>query len=276
MSTASPHPTQAKDARAFAVEKPAHAANIPGHIAIIMDGNGRWARRRGLSRLHGHEEGAHSLREVIRACGKRGVRELTLYAFSTENWQRPKMEVQFLMRLLRRYLIGERRELQDNNVRLKAIGRIDELPAGVQNTLSESIALTAANTGLIVRLALNYGGKAEIVDAMKRVAQAVKRGIIAPDQIDDDVIREYSYDPEMTDPDLLIRTGGEMRLSNFLLWRLSYAELYITPICWPDFREPQLDEALAAYASRERRFGGLPGGPARETPKPLSPLHRAL
>ena len=271
MSTASSHPTQASDARPFAVEKPA----IPGHIAVIMDGNGRWARRRGLSRLRGHEEGAHSLREVIRACGKRGVRELTLYAFSTENWRRPKMEVQFLMRLLRRYLIGERRELQDNNVRLKAIGRIEALPAGVQNTLSESIALTAANTGLIVRLALNYGGKAEIVDAMKRVAQAVKRGIIAPDQINDDVIREYSYDPEMTDPDLLIRTGGEMRLSNFLLWRLSYAELYITAICWPDFREPQLHEALAAYARRERRFGGLPGGPPAETPKPLPSLRQA-
>ncbi len=231
---------------------------VPHHIAIIMDGNGRWARRRGLSRLKGHGEGANSLREITRVCGKRGVHELTVYAFSTENWRRPRLEVQFLMRLLRRFLVGERRELQENNVRLKAIGRLEELPAAVHKTLDESIRLTAANTGLVLRLALNYGGKAEMIDVTKRIAEAVRRGEVAPSEINEDTFRNYSYDPEMTDPDLLIRTGGEMRVSNFLLWRLAYAELWITPICWPDFREAQLDEALAAYAQRERRFGGVP------------------
>jgi undecaprenyl diphosphate synthase len=258
MSTSQTHRIRIKSDRSPAAEKPARDDRLPGHIAIIMDGNGRWARRRGMSRFRGHEEGAKSLREITRACGKRGVRELTVYAFSTENWRRPRLEVQFLMRLLRRYLVGERRELMQNNVRLKAIGRLDELPSGVRETLEESMRLTAGNTGLTLRLALNYGGKAEVLDVTKRIAEAVRRGDVAPSEINEQTFRAYSYDAEMTDPDLLIRTGGEMRLSNFLLWRLSYAELYITSVCWPDFREPQLEQALAAYAQRERRFGGVP------------------
>jgi undecaprenyl diphosphate synthase len=240
----------------------ASAGDVPAHIAIIMDGNGRWAERRGHSRLRGHEEGAKSVREIVRACGEKGVRELTLYAFSTENWRRPKTEVTFLMGLLRRYLVSERKEAMKNNVKFRAIGRLNELPAAIRKELEKTVDMSEGNSGLILRLALNYGGRAEIVDAMKRVAEEVRHGRMAPEDIDETMIRRHMYDGTMSDPDLVIRTGGEMRLSNFLLWFLAYSELWVTPVCWPEFRTPHLDEAFSAYASRQRRFGAVPGAGA--------------
>jgi undecaprenyl diphosphate synthase len=224
-----------------------------------MDGNGRWAESRNLPRLKGHQEGVSSAREIIRACGEKGVKELTLYAFSTENWRRPKHEVDFLMDLLRRYLVSEREEARQNNVQVRAIGRLQDMPLPVQRELQRTMSESAGNSGLIVRLALNYGGRAEILDAMGRIAEEVRQGRLDPNKINEEVFRRYMYDPEMSDPDLIIRTGGEMRVSNFLLWHLSYAELWVTPVCWPDFRTAQLEQALDSYAQRQRRFGGAPG-----------------
>lgn len=232
-------------------------ARLPSHIAIIMDGNGRWAKKRGLTRIRGHVEGVKSVREITQECARKHIGQLTLYAFSYENWKRPKMEVNFLMKLLKRYLVRERKEIQENNIRLTAIGRILELPKSVQKELAVSIEESKHNTGMILCLALNYGGRAEIIDAAKRLAEDVKNANIDLDKVDEDAFRQYLYMPEMSDPDLLIRTGGEMRISNFLLWEVSYAELYVTPVYWPDFRKEQLEEALKEYAQRERRFGGI-------------------
>ena len=237
----------------------------PRHVAVIMDGNGRWARRLGLRRSRGHSEGAESVRVVIRECARLGVEQLTLYAFSTENWRRPRTEVQFLMGLLKRFLVSERGELMENNLRFKAIGRTEALPASVRKELAKTIALCAKNTGMIVRLALNYGGRQEILDAARKLAAEAQRegratapgnGHPAEAWTEEGFARAL-YDEEMTDPDMLIRTGGEMRLSNFLLWHLSYAELWFTKTCWPEFRAAHLREAFDAYAQRERRFGGL-------------------
>ena len=231
---------------------------IPRHVAIIMDGNGRWARRCGLTRRHGHTRGAESVRRVTRACTRMGVSELTLYAFSNENWGRPKVEIAFLMHLLRRFLISEREEIMDNNIRFRAIGRLSRLPRGIRAALDETVAMSAENTGMILRLALNYGGRQEIVDAVGRLLQAARDDpSIAPAHITEHAIRRYFYDQEMSDPDLLIRTGGETRLSNFLLWQLSYAELWFTKTCWPAFGASHLRQAFRAYAGRERRYGGL-------------------
>jgi undecaprenyl diphosphate synthase len=232
---------------------------IPRHVAIIMDGNGRWARRLGLSRRRGHSEGAESVRVIVRECARLGVEQLTLYAFSTENWRRPRTEVRLLMGLMKRFLISERGELMENNLRLRAIGRLEELPEDVRKELEKSIEICGKNTGMIVRLALNYGGRQEILDAARKMAAELRRNGQEPkDWTERDFARGF-YDPEMTDPDLLIRTGGEMRLSNFLLWQVSYAELWFTKTCWPEFRAAHLRQALRAYAHRERRFGGLPG-----------------
>jgi len=227
------------------------------HIAIIMDGNGRWARRHGLARRHGHREGVESVRVITRECARRGVEQLTLFAFSTENWMRPSGEVRFLMGLLRRFLVSERAELMENNIRFKAIGRLEELPGSVREALDKSVAMTASNPGMILRLALNYGGRQEMLDAAKALAKKASAESLDPARLTMEDLRACLYDPAMTDPDLLIRTGGETRLSNFLLWQLSYAELWFTKTCWPAFRVPQLDEAFRAYAQRERRYGAL-------------------
>lgn len=230
---------------------------FPEHIAIIMDGNGRWAESRGWMRVRGHKEGTNSVREVTTAAAELGVKSLTLYAFSRENWKRPDFEVSTLMRLLRLYLRRERKTLMQNRIRLKAIGRTEDLPRFARAALDETIALTAGNDGMVLRLALSYGGRTEIADAARALAQDVAAGRVAAEDIDDESLRRYLYDPETPDPDLVVRTAGEMRLSNFLLWQASYAELFVTDVCWPEFRREQLYEAIRAFAGRKRKFGGL-------------------
>jgi undecaprenyl diphosphate synthase len=185
------------------------------------------------------------------------VKSLTLYAFSVENWKRPQSEIRILMDLLRQFLVDERSTIMKNSIRLTSIGRVDDMPADVTRELRETERMSAQNTGMVLRLALSYGGRAELADAMKRIAREVKAGRLEPDAIDEEVIRAYLYDPGIPDPDLLIRTAGEMRISNFLLWQVSYSELYVTPVCWPDFREKDLHEAFADYRNRVRKFGGL-------------------
>jgi len=230
---------------------------LPNHIAIIMDGNGRWARRKGFMRVRGHEEGVNSVREITTECAKKHIAQLTLYAFSNENWKRSKTEVTFLMRMLRKFLIAERKTIKDNDIILKTIGRTEALPDNVKKELSISMEESRNNKGMILCLALNYGGRTEIIDATKKLAADVKKGARKLKDIDDDVFKEYMYTSDMSDPDLLIRTGGEMRVSNFLLWEVSYAELWFTPVYWPEFKKKHLEEALNDYAKRERRFGGL-------------------
>lgn len=231
--------------------------NLPKHVAIIMDGNGRWARKRGFLRIKGHEAGVESVREITRECARKHLEQLTLYAFSAENWKRPKREINFLMRMLKKFLIQERAEIAENNIRLTAIGKIHELPQSVQDELAVSIDESKNNNGMVLCLALNYGGRAEIVDAARSIAAGVKNGVIKQDDIDETLFKSYLYTKEMSDPDLLIRTGGEMRISNFLLWQVSYSEFFVTPVYWPDFRKPDLEKVFDDYAKRERRFGGL-------------------
>jgi undecaprenyl diphosphate synthase len=230
-------------------------ARVPRHVAIIMDGNGRWAESQGLPRVRGHEEGAVSVREIVRACRRRGVEALTLYSFSTENWRRPKAEVGALMSLLQRYVLQERQEIMENGVRLRAIGQVDRLPIFVRTPLRALVRESRNNTGMTLNLALSYGGRAEIVDAVQSLAEDVKRGRIKPRDIDEAAISSRLYTAGQPDPDLLIRTSGELRVSNFLLWQIAYAEIYVTAVSWPEFRADQLDEAFAAYSARQRRFG---------------------
>ena len=220
-----------------------------------MDGNGRWAQARGLDRVKGHEAGADSVREITRACREKGVSALTLYSFSTENWRRPPSEVAALMALLERYLSSERREIMDNGIRLQAIGQIERLPVYVRVPLHALCHESRNNTGMVLTLALSYGSRAEIVDAARALARRVKAGKLDPENIDETAFASHLYTAGLPDPDLLIRTSGELRVSNFLLWQIAYAELYVTDLAWPDFRRPQLDEALAAFGRRERRFG---------------------
>ena len=231
--------------------------DVPRHIAIIMDGNGRWARERGLARIRGHEEGAESIRTVLRACAEAGVQYLTLYAFSTENWKRPKAEVAALMKLLERFLRQETPELMEQNVRLQAIGRLTDLPASCQRELHRVIEKTAANTGIILILALSYSGRLEIIDAVRSLLHEVRAGHLDEAMIDPDVFSKHLYTRYYPDPDLLIRTSGEMRISNFLLWQLSYTEIYVTKKLWPDFRKPDLLAAIEDYTTRQRRYGGI-------------------
>jgi len=233
---------------------------LPAHIAIIMDGNGRWAQERGLPRTFGHLEGVNSVRAVTEECTRLGIRQLTLYTFSSENWKRPAEEITFLMGLLREYLVKEREEMVRNGIRLTAIGRLGELPRDVQGELAKTKEITSGGTRLTLCLALNYGGRGELVDAARGLADAVARGTIRPDQIDEQLFARHLYTADMPDPDLLIRTAGEMRLSNFLLYQLSYAEFYVTEVCWPDFREEQLRKAIEEYGRRIRTFGGLGEG----------------
>lgn len=231
------------------------SGEIPGHIAIIMDGNGRWAKRRGMPRIAGHNEGVESVRDTVEACGQLGVKYLTLYAFSTENWKRPQEEVSLLMRLLLRALKDETDRLHRNNVRIQAIGDIAKLPQEVQDELFEDIAKTRNNTGLTLILALSYSGRWDITGAVKRLVQDAAEGKISPDAVDEQLIGSYLSTGNVPDPDLLIRTSGEFRISNFLLWQLAYTEIYITERLWPAFRRDELYEAIRSYQKRERRFG---------------------
>jgi undecaprenyl diphosphate synthase len=229
--------------------------NLPIHVAVIMDGNGRWAKKRLLNRIKGHEKGSESVRTVVRTCREIGIRILTLYAFSTENWQRPQSEIVALMALLKKFLISERKEMLENNIRLNAIGQIDRLPEDVRRELQHSMKLTEKNDGLILNLALSYGGRAEIVKAVKEIAQHIKTGRIDADSITPDLISKHLYTGTMPDPDLLIRTSGEMRISNFLLWQIAYTEICVTDTLWPDFGKDELLQILKNYQQRERRFG---------------------
>jgi len=232
---------------------------IPGHIAIIMDGNGRWASRRSLPRVAGHRAGVEPVRQCVETCARLGVQVLTLYAFSVENWKRPRSEVDTLWRLLRYYLKEELHTLRDNNVRFRAIGRLSALSPAVQRDLKETVDATAADTGLILNLAINYGGRTEIVDAVNAaIAAARRRGALNGEfRIQEADVERNLYTAGQRAPDLLIRTSGEMRISNFLLWQIAYAELYVTDTYWPDFNRTKLLEAIAEYQKRERRFGGI-------------------
>ena len=245
MSSATPHLSQ--EAR----------ASLPQHVAIIMDGNGRWAKQRGLPRIEGHRQGAESARTIIRTAGELGINYLTLYAFSVENWNRPKDEVDALMKYLIHYLKTETSELNKNNVKLEVIGQIYRLPENVQEHLKKTIHTLSKNNGLTLIMALSYGSRIEIVEAVRHIAEKTRRGQLDPADINEQVISQHLWTRNFPDPDLLIRTSGEMRVSNFLLWQISYAELVITPTFWPDFRKAQLYEALDEYARRHRRFGGV-------------------
>ena len=232
-------------------------AALPKHIAIIMDGNGRWARARGMPRVRGHQQGVRSVRAVIEESCRLGIEQLTLYCLSIENWKRPKPELDFLMKLLERYVIDERQEIMDQNIRLTFIGRREGLTRGAARELDKSIELSRDNTGMVLCLAINYGGRTELVDAVRRIGHEIQAGRLQPDQVDEAVVARHLYTAGMTDPDLLIRTAGEMRVSNFLLWQLWYAEIWVTPTCWPDFDVPTFHQALRDYAGRERRYGGV-------------------
>ena len=222
-----------------------------------MDGNGRWARQRNLPRIEGHRNGAESVRTIVRIAGEIGIKYLTLYAFSVENWNRPKDEVDTLMKYLERYLRSETPELDKNNVRLEVIGQIYRLPESVQKELKKSITTLSKNNGLTCVMALSYGGRTEIVDAVRAIADKVEKGKLDPAEITEETIAQHLYTKQIPDPDLLIRTSGEMRVSNFLLWQISYAELVVTPTLWPDFRKAQFFEAIEEYARRDRRFGAI-------------------
>lgn len=229
---------------------------MPSHIAIIMDGNGRWAKQHGfVSRIIGHRNGTKSVRRIVTACAELGIKALSLYAFSMENWNRPKSEVYKLMELLNDYLINERSTLMQNNVSLIASGRLEMLPDKIGKTLFETIELSKNNSGLKLNLALSYGGRAEIIDAVKKIADSAVNKRIDPAHIDEETFSKYLYHPELPEPDLLIRTSGELRVSNFLLWQIAYAEIYITPVLWPDFSTLDLLKAIEDYQKRDRRFG---------------------
>ena len=227
------------------------------HLAIIMDGNGRWAQSRGLERTAGHRAGADNVLEIMRAAKEFNIKYLTLYAFSTENWKRPAAEVGALMKLLQEFLFKQLPAMQKENVRLNAIGRLNDLPEPARLSLLGAMKATENNTGGVLTLALNYGGRAEIVDAAKKLIQAVKNGKIDPEKLDEKSFGEFLYDPRLPDPDLVIRTSGELRISNFLLWEMAYSELYISSVMWPDFDRQELAKALESYHNRNRRFGGV-------------------
>jgi len=233
------------------------AKEIPGHIAIIMDGNGRWAASRGLPRREGHRAGAESVEEVLRACGDLGVKYLTLYAFSSENWKRPESEVNALMGLLAHFLKEKTPSLMKNNIRLRVIGHLERLPEKNQRQLEESIALTTGNDGLTLVVALSYGSREEIVDAARALMEKARSGELDPAALDAGTFARHLYTADIPDPDLLIRTSGEFRVSNFLLWQISYAEIVITEVLWPDFRREHLEASIGEFQRRHRRFGGL-------------------
>lgn len=230
----------------------------PAHIAIIMDGNGRWAQRKGLPRVDGHQRGAAVVREITELCSDLGIGQLTLYCLSSENWKRPADEIAFLMLLLKQYIIDEREPIMRNNLRVRMLGRREAIPDHVLTELDETIEMSRTNTGMWLNLAINYGGRGEIVDAVRQLANKVREGELEPQDITEDSVSGHLYTAGLADPDLLVRTAGEMRVSNFLLWQISYAEIWVTERCWPEFDEQALHESIRAYAARDRRFGGLP------------------
>jgi undecaprenyl diphosphate synthase len=230
---------------------------LPTHVAIIMDGNGRWAKKRLLNRINGHEKGSETVRTIVRTCREIGISYLTLYAFSTENWQRPKTEVKALMALLKKFLQSERKEMVENNIRLRVIGQLDRLPAEVREALDQTMAATKEQTGMNLILALSYGGRAEIVRMVREVAEKIKRGTIDPQAVNEGLVSDHLYTRDIPDPDLLIRTSGEMRISNFLLWQIAYTELFVTTTLWPDFSKEELLQILKDFQARVRRFGAV-------------------
>lgn len=229
----------------------------PKHVAIIMDGNGRWAQQRDLPRIRGHERGAETVRRITEACAELGVKQLTLYCLSSENWKRPQMELEFLMLLLTQYLIEERETLMENDIRLKIIGRRDRIPTEVLEEMDKTLEMTCNNNGSCLCLAINYGARAEIVDAIRSIAAEIKQGTLAVDDIDEALVSQRLYTADMSDPDLLIRTAGEMRVSNYLLWQISYSELWVTPKLWPEFSVEDFCQSIRDFSQRRRRFGGL-------------------
>lgn len=240
--------------------QPTADRSTPRHIAIIMDGNGRWAKRRGLPRIAGHRQGVNSVRRIVEECCRLGVECLTLYCLSSENWKRPKSELDQLMSLFRRYLVQERPTMMKQNVRLRMIGRREGLPADVQKEMDVSLEMTSHNTGMNLCLAVNYGGRGEIVDAVKAMAAKVVAGEMTLDEVDEAAVSDHLDTRGLPDPDLLIRTAGEFRISNFLLWQVSYAEIHVTETCWPDFGEAELQAAIADFSRRERKFGAVLNG----------------
>ena len=232
-------------------------ARLPRHIAVIMDGNGRWAQQRGLPRIEGHRRGVASVRRITEHCVRRGIEQLTLYCLSSENWRRPEAELRFLMHLLEQYMVEERGLLMRQGIRLSMIGRREGLPPETLEALDRTVALCSTNSGMRLCLAINYGSRAEIADAARALARDAAAGRLDPNEIDEAALASRLDTAGMPDPDLRVRTAGEMRISNFLLWQISYAELWITPTAWPEFEERHLDEAIAAFAGRDRRFGGL-------------------
>lgn len=249
---------QTKNTLAISDQRSAIPA-LPRHVAIIMDGNGRWAQAQGRDRTFGHRTGGERIRPLVTECAKLKLEALTLYSFSTENWTRSQQEIDFLMGLYVEYLIAERDDLQNNNIRFVQVGRREGLPRQVLDELDQTVELTKNNTGLTLALALNYGSRTEITDAVRAIANKVRAGRLDPDAIDENTVSSHLYTAGLPDPDLLIRTAGEMRLSNYLLWQISYAELYVTDVCWPEFDIPQLHKAFEAFAQRKRKFGGVVG-----------------
>jgi undecaprenyl diphosphate synthase len=232
-------------------------ARLPQHVAIIMDGNGRWAKARGLPRVEGHRRGVKSVRLLVEECCRLGIGQLTLFCLSSENWKRPQRELSLLMHLLEQYVIEERSEIMRQNIRFTTIGRRDGLGAGVLREVDETIDFSRHNTGMGLCLALNYGARAEIADAVREIARKVQSGVLDAEDVTEELVASHLYTADLIDPDLVIRTAGEMRVSNFLLWQISYAEFWVTDKCWPDFRRPELIQALKDFAARDRRFGGL-------------------
>ncbi|MBD2194440.1 MULTISPECIES: polyprenyl diphosphate synthase [Calothrix] len=230
---------------------------LPKHVAVIMDGNGRWAKRQGLPRIMGHKRGVDALKDLLRCCKDWGIQALTAYAFSTENWKRPQEEVDFLMTLFQRVLRQELREMVEENVQIQFVGNLNALPRSLQEEISRSMAETKDNRSIRFTVATNYGGRQEILQACRAIAQKVQQGLLQPDEIDEAVFERHLYTAGIADPDLLIRTSGEMRLSNFLLWQMAYGEMYITDTLWPDFDRVEFSRALSAYQQRERRYGGV-------------------
>jgi undecaprenyl diphosphate synthase len=229
----------------------------PRHIAVIMDGNGRWAQRQGLPRIEGHRRGVASVRLTAEECTRQGIAHLTLYCLSSENWKRPQQELDFLMHLLEQYMVEERGSIMEQNIRVSIIGRREGIPAGARQEMDKTLAMTAQNTGTNLCLAINYGARTEILDAVRQIGEKIKAGQVEPKGVTEQLISDHLYTADMPDPDLLIRTAGEMRLSNYLLWQISYAEIWVTPKCWPEFEVGDLRQAIFDYAARDRRFGGI-------------------
>lgn len=260
LHVAASHPLGTLTAEEAYIFEKLDLSRLPRHVAVIMDGNGRWAQRRHLPRIAGHRAGTQTARSTIESCARLKIEALTLYAFSVENWRRPKTEIEFLMQLLREYLRREMPLLQKNNIRMRFLGRADDLPAAVQKDTREATEATAKNTGMVLCVALNYGGRSEIIDAVN--AAVVNRSLEKPQAITEEEVSAHLYTRGLPDPDLMIRTSGEMRVSNFLLWQIAYSEIYVTETLWPDFNRARLLEAFVEYQKRERRYGGIGEGEA--------------